>query len=215
VLTYLTVAGTGLISLGSNFSKALNLFIFDIALGQSMALNLVFGALLATGALLVRKVKNTVYLVALGAAALVPLAVSGHASGTADHADAVNSTGLHLVAIVLWVGGLVGLLVMQVGATSQLKVALLRRYSALALFAFVLTAFSGVAATLVRTQIQFLFTTSYGIIVVAKIVTLVIPVFPNPGQHRNKYWPIVRRIDSVYGDRNLVCSCPPIEAFAN
>ena len=40
-------------------------------------------------------------------------------------------------------------------------------------------------------------------------------VFPNPGQHRNKYWPIVRRIDSVYGDRNLVCSCPPIEAFAN
>ena len=34
------------------------------------------------------------------------------------------------------------------------------------------------------------------------------------GQHRNKYWPIVRRIDSVYGDRNLVCSCPPPEAFA-
>ena len=39
-------------------------------------------------------------------------------------------------------------------------------------------------------------------------------VFPVAGQHRNKYWPIVRRIDSVYGDRNLVCSCPPPEAFA-
>jgi glycine dehydrogenase len=39
-------------------------------------------------------------------------------------------------------------------------------------------------------------------------------VYPAPGQHRNKYWPIVRRIDSVYGDRNLVCSCPPPEAFA-
>jgi glycine dehydrogenase len=39
-------------------------------------------------------------------------------------------------------------------------------------------------------------------------------VFPVKGQHRNKYWPIVRRLDSVYGDRNLFCSCPPAEAFA-
>jgi glycine dehydrogenase len=39
-------------------------------------------------------------------------------------------------------------------------------------------------------------------------------VFPAK-QFRNKYWPIVNRVDNVYGDRNLVCSCPPIEAFAN
>jgi glycine dehydrogenase len=30
---------------------------------------------------------------------------------------------------------------------------------------------------------------------------------------RAKYWPPVRRIDSAYGDRNLVCACPPPEAF--
>ncbi|GAA5150708.1 aminomethyl-transferring glycine dehydrogenase [Microbacterium pseudoresistens] len=30
----------------------------------------------------------------------------------------------------------------------------------------------------------------------------------------DKYWPPVRRIDQAYGDRNLVCACPPIEAFA-
>ncbi|MCC2029418.1 aminomethyl-transferring glycine dehydrogenase [Microbacterium sp. YMB-B2] len=29
-----------------------------------------------------------------------------------------------------------------------------------------------------------------------------------------KYWPPVRRIDQAYGDRNLMCACPPIEAFA-
>ena len=28
-----------------------------------------------------------------------------------------------------------------------------------------------------------------------------------------KYWPPVRRIDGAYGDRHLVCSCPPPEAF--
>jgi glycine dehydrogenase len=29
----------------------------------------------------------------------------------------------------------------------------------------------------------------------------------------DKYWPPVARIDGAYGDRHLVCSCPPPEAF--
>ena len=33
------------------------------------------------------------------------------------------------------------------------------------------------------------------------------------GVDPDKYWPPVGRIDNVYGDRNLVCSCPPPEAF--
>ncbi|WP_433931904.1 aminomethyl-transferring glycine dehydrogenase [Curtobacterium flaccumfaciens] len=39
-------------------------------------------------------------------------------------------------------------------------------------------------------------------------------VYPLPGISGRKYWPPVRRIDQAYGDRNLVCACPPIEAFA-
>ncbi|WP_235654031.1 aminomethyl-transferring glycine dehydrogenase [Mycolicibacterium houstonense] len=38
-------------------------------------------------------------------------------------------------------------------------------------------------------------------------------VYPVDALRRNKYWPPVRRIDGVYGDRNLVCSCPAPEAF--
>ena len=34
------------------------------------------------------------------------------------------------------------------------------------------------------------------------------------GQKAARYWPPVSRIDGAYGDRNVVCSCPPIEAFA-
>jgi glycine dehydrogenase len=37
--------------------------------------------------------------------------------------------------------------------------------------------------------------------------------YPMPSDRRSKYWPPVRRIDQAYGDRNLVCSCPPPEAF--
>ena len=39
-------------------------------------------------------------------------------------------------------------------------------------------------------------------------------VFPVRSLVRTKYWPPVRRIDQAYGDRNLVCACPPPEAFA-
>ena len=38
-------------------------------------------------------------------------------------------------------------------------------------------------------------------------------VFPAGRLRRAKYWPPVRRIDQAYGDRNLVCACPPLEAF--
>jgi glycine dehydrogenase len=38
-------------------------------------------------------------------------------------------------------------------------------------------------------------------------------VFPGVGQVDAKYWPPVGRIDNAYGDRHLVCSCPPLEAY--
>jgi glycine dehydrogenase len=37
--------------------------------------------------------------------------------------------------------------------------------------------------------------------------------FPAPWLKESKFWPAVARIDNVYGDRNLVCICPPIEAY--
>jgi glycine dehydrogenase len=37
--------------------------------------------------------------------------------------------------------------------------------------------------------------------------------FPAAGQAAHKYWPPVSRIDNVHGDRNLVCSCPPLDAY--
>ncbi|WP_432557540.1 aminomethyl-transferring glycine dehydrogenase [Granulicoccus sp. GXG6511] len=38
---------------------------------------------------------------------------------------------------------------------------------------------------------------------------------PIAGVGQDKYWPPVSRIEQAYGDRNLVCSCPPIEAYAD
>jgi len=37
--------------------------------------------------------------------------------------------------------------------------------------------------------------------------------FPAPWLAHNKFWPSVSRIDEAYGDRHLICSCPPIESY--
>ncbi|MGC5016043.1 aminomethyl-transferring glycine dehydrogenase [Streptosporangium sp. DT93] len=37
--------------------------------------------------------------------------------------------------------------------------------------------------------------------------------YPLPSLREGKYWPPVRRIDQAYGDRNLVCSCPPLASY--
>jgi glycine dehydrogenase len=37
--------------------------------------------------------------------------------------------------------------------------------------------------------------------------------FPAPWTRERKFWPAVSRVDNAYGDRNVICACPPIEAY--
>ena len=38
-------------------------------------------------------------------------------------------------------------------------------------------------------------------------------VFPIESLKRNKFWPSVGRVNNSFGDRNLICTCPPIEDY--
>jgi glycine dehydrogenase len=42
-----------------------------------------------------------------------------------------------------------------------------------------------------------------------------VAVFPLPQVALDKYWPPVRRVEGAYGDRNLMCSCPPVESYSS
>jgi glycine dehydrogenase len=37
--------------------------------------------------------------------------------------------------------------------------------------------------------------------------------FPAPWTREHKFWPAVARVDNAYGDRHVVCACPPIEEY--
>ena len=38
-------------------------------------------------------------------------------------------------------------------------------------------------------------------------------VYPLPYLRSGKFWPAVGRVNNAYGDRNLICSCPPVEEY--
>jgi len=42
-----------------------------------------------------------------------------------------------------------------------------------------------------------------------------IAAYPAPWLKEHKYWPTVGRIDNAFGDRNLICTCPPIDSYEN
>ena len=41
-----------------------------------------------------------------------------------------------------------------------------------------------------------------------------VAAFPAPWVRERKFWPYVNRVDNPWGDRNLVCVCPPMESYA-
>ena len=171
LMTYLSVTGTK-ISNTETFGKGLGLFLFQIALGQSMMLNVGAGAAVAILALSVRRLVPTFFVAALSLVGLVPLAVSGHASGTQGHAMAVNSLGLHLVAVTVWVGGLIALIaVKSKDEDSNRRFA--TRYSSLALFGYIVVAVSGVGSATVRLTTLEDLTSPYGVLVLLKSIVLI------------------------------------------
>ncbi|MGV0736926.1 cytochrome c oxidase assembly protein [Mycobacterium syngnathidarum] len=107
---------------------------------------------------------------------LMPLVLTGHSSAGGAHDLATNSLFIHLVAAALWAGGLLALSAhaLRAGGGSDGPTTALaaRRFSALALWCFVAMAISGVLNALVRIQLPDLLRTSYGWLLVAKVVAL-------------------------------------------
>ena len=169
LLTYLWVTGSKL-SGGSSFGAGLWQFATEVELGQALMVSIGFAALVSFLTLLVTSLRGTLFAAAFAIAGLVPLALVGHAAGTTGHDMAVNSMGVHLVAVTIWVGGLIEL-GFQLRYQNWLTLA--KRYSTLALFAFALTAVSGVAAAALRiVEVKYLFT-AWGILVIVKVIVLI------------------------------------------
>ena len=171
LLSFVSVSGASF-SLEASFSQGLLVYATEIELGISLALNLLAALAIATLALMVSSLTGTLLTAALGLGSLIPLALIGHASGTKDHSLAVNSLGMHLVGIVIWVGGLIALYAIRPDLKGSSK-PIAQRFSSLALVSFVLVGISGIGSSYVRIpDIQSL-ASPYGLLLAIKVSFLI------------------------------------------
>ena len=104
---------------------------------------------------------------------IVPLGMEGHAAAGGAHDYGTNSYLWHLIGMIIWVGGLMALIAhgRRLGPDMELG---LRRYSSVALFAILVMVISGLINAAVRVEWEDWFTTTYGAILIAKTVGLVL-----------------------------------------
>jgi cytochrome c oxidase assembly factor CtaG/putative copper export protein len=142
---------------------------------KAWLLTAIIAMIVAVGTRFVLSWGGTAVLFGIALFGLTPVAVTGHSSSGGQHDLATNSLLFHLVAASLWVGGLVALLAFGRRVTSGPGLRLAAtRFSATALVCWIVMACSGVLNAWVRLPLGDLFTSEYGLLVLAKTAALVV-----------------------------------------
>lgn len=139
--------------------------------GQAWLVTAVGALVLAVGCRLALSWGWTTGLFVLSLAGLFPVIATGHSANGGAHDIATDSLLFHLVGATVWVGGLVALVAHAARRGAHLGL-VARRFSAIALVCWVTMAISGVVNTLVRVSPGQLFVSTYGVLVLLKVLGL-------------------------------------------
>ncbi len=176
VLVELLLFGSELVGVpvsGLTDSTALS-FLLNVDLGRALLVQAFVALLVAGAARFTVTSLGAALVLAAALAAWIPQALVGHAAGSDDHTAAVTSLAVHLIGMALWCGGLVAL-VTVVALDRKRFGSALRRFSALALWCVIAVAVSGAVNAALRMESPSqLLTTSYGGIVLLKLVALTV-----------------------------------------
>ncbi|MGH3459278.1 cytochrome c oxidase assembly protein [Aeromicrobium sp.] len=147
---------------------------FETSLGRALLVQAVAAGIVAAACRWTIGVRPLAVWLGVALATLLPVSLTGHSTSSASHDLATTSLFLHVVGVSIWVGGLVALGWVALRGSKRLPDAV-ARYSTLALWAYITVAVSGVANASVRlVGWGDVFGTSYGRLVVAKVVALVL-----------------------------------------
>ncbi|MDO9589615.1 MAG: CopD family protein, partial [Microcella sp.] len=160
------------VAVDDRFGALLAAYFSTTELGQAWLATTLMAAVVTVLCFAVRSPALLAGVAVIAAAALWPVAQTGHTGGTADHDAAVTSVYLHSVFAAVWVGGLLTIALLQPALGDRLVV-VLRRYSTVALIAFIVVATSGLVSAQLRVGGIDALATPYGMLVLAKVVALV------------------------------------------
>ena len=154
-----------------SFGRQFTTFAFSLEQTRVILIMAIGAAVVAAGALLARGRVAMVWLAALSVASLLPLALTGHAAGSGNHATAVNALAVHLIAVSVWVGGVLALAI--TGPTLGRDLApTAGRFSVLAGWCFGAVGLSGVLSATLRLTGWSDLGTRYGALILVKSVAL-------------------------------------------
>ncbi|ACY98666.1 cytochrome c oxidase assembly protein [Thermomonospora curvata] len=145
-------------------------YVGDLPQATALMLVILLAVLVALLARTTATVNGAAGLLVTALVALLPPPLTGHAASAGNHSLAVTSMALHVLAVALWVGGLamLGRHVLTGGGRPEIMAG---RYSRMALWCYIVVGVSGIAGTMARLPGPAeLVTTSYGRLVLAKIV---------------------------------------------
>lgn len=172
VFTYVSTAGGQ--AYAGNFSAQLGQYVTQVDSGRLWLTIILSTAFASTVIFAVRSFAGVAWAAALSLFPLIPLGLMGHTVGASGHTQAVNSLGLHLLAVIMWVGGIVvlALLAPRLIRRADLR-NIVERYSQLALAAVLVVGFSGFMNAVLRVSSLSDWQTPYGMLIIAKTVATV------------------------------------------
>jgi len=182
-LTWALATGLSIIAtlaniLGTDLSAALDptsmrSFISQITLGKYMFAQLCLALLVASIAIRIKGVAGANALLLLSLAAIIAPVFESHSASSGSHALAIGSLVVHVVAISLWVGGLVAITFLK----ADDRAIALPRFSALALWAAIAVSASGTANAWARLNFQSAWSSDYARLVFLKILLTAALIF--------------------------------------
>lgn len=175
ILVFLTVSDILAVPPGTVLtSTRLWAFAWDLAPARGLLFVLAGGLLLAAYAGWTRTRGGAAALLAIAVGTLLPVLFAGHSAAATDHDLATSSLVVHVIGASVWVGGLVGVLVL-LRRTPPTLAAVLPRYSTLAFICFAAVAASGLLNAWVRTSgdLALWADSGYGALLVVKFTGLV------------------------------------------
>lgn len=144
-------------------------FLFQIPLGQYLFLQFVLSALVTLLVARFNSIGTGAFLLALTLIALIIPVFQSHSASSGSHSMAIGSLAIHVIALALWVGGVLGLAFLSPDS----RAVAVPRFSALALWAVIGVAISGSVNAFIRLDFKGAWNSGYAYLVGAKILLTV------------------------------------------
>ncbi len=178
IATGLSIIATLANILGTDLSEALDptslrSFISQVTLGKYMFAQLCLALLVASVVIRIKGVAGANALLLLSLVAIIAPVFESHSASSGSHALAIGSLVVHVIAISLWVGGLVAITFLK----ADDRAIALPRFSALALWAAIAVSASGTANAWARLNFQSAWSSDYARIVFLKILLTAVLIF--------------------------------------